>query len=142
LARLKARDLKKCHPDQPSKSSKPSNEGFEGDRGMPFLKNQALTCLQCGGGPLKHSGLSGTDNNSPRRRRSRRLGLNVSPDGPPMRRRRQLPPGSPHHEFWCGIFEGRACDCDDDWGERRRPRPRPLPPDGVSPKKREEMEEA
>jgi len=48
LARLKAQNLKTCHPDQPSEPSKPSFEGYEGDPGIGVLKKQEPTrCLQC-----------------------------------------------------------------------------------------------
>ena len=49
LARLKALNLKKGIPQQPSKPSKPSFEGFEGEPGIGILKNRGLVCLQCGG---------------------------------------------------------------------------------------------
>jgi hypothetical protein len=26
---------------------------------------------------------------------------------------KQLPPGSRHHQYWCAIFRGERCDCDD-----------------------------
>jgi len=51
LARLKALNLKTCHPDQPSKPSKPSFEDFDGDPSRGVLKNNAWLCAQCGGGP-------------------------------------------------------------------------------------------
>jgi hypothetical protein len=40
LTRLRALNLKTGLPRQPSKLSKPSYEGFEGDQGMPVLKNE------------------------------------------------------------------------------------------------------
>lgn len=35
---------------------------------------------------------------------------------------RRLPPGSRHHQYWCAIFRGKRCDCDD-----RPPRARVQP---------------
>jgi len=29
-------------------------------------------------------------------------------------RNKRLPPGSRHHQYWCAIFWGKRCDCDDD----------------------------
>jgi hypothetical protein len=26
----------------------------------------------------------------------------------------RLPPGSRWHQYWCAIFHGKPCDCDDD----------------------------
>jgi hypothetical protein len=58
-----------------------------------------------------------------------------------MKKRRTLPPGSRHHERWCAVYRGKACDCDDD---NRRPhrRPRPLPSGGTAPAEHEELENA
>ena len=28
--------------------------------------------------------------------------------------KRKPSPWSRHHEFWCAIFRGKPCDCDDD----------------------------
>jgi len=50
LARLKAQNLKTCHPDQPSKPSELGFEGYEGDPGLGVLKNQGLVCLVCSSG--------------------------------------------------------------------------------------------
>jgi hypothetical protein len=57
----------------------------------------------------------------------------------PMRRRK-LPPGTRHHEPWCAIFYGKACNCDDD--DRPKPR-RPRPPlsGGDVPKREPVLEE-
>ena len=30
------------------------------------------------------------------------------------RRNKTLPPGSRWHQYWCAIFKGGRCDCDDD----------------------------
>jgi hypothetical protein len=51
-------------------------------------------------------------------------------------KRKKLPPYSRHHEYWCAIFNGKACDCDDD---DRRERRRPYPPlsGGGAPKQKE-----
>jgi hypothetical protein len=35
-------------------------------------------------------------------------------------KRRKLPPGTRHHEYWCAIFYGRPCNCDDDQGRPPR----------------------
>ena len=35
---------------------------------------------------------------------------------------RRLPPGSRWHQYWCGIFRGKRCDCDEG-DPRRAPRP-------------------
>jgi hypothetical protein len=40
-------------------------------------------------------------------------------------RNKTLPPGSAWHQYWCAIFKGKKCDCDDDH-RPRRPHPRPL----------------
>jgi hypothetical protein len=34
-------------------------------------------------------------------------------------RNKRLPPGSRWHQYWCAIFNGKRCDCD----EGRPPRP-------------------
>jgi hypothetical protein len=50
---------------------------------------------------------------------------------------KKLPPGSRHHQYWCGIFDRCRCDCDDDtWkpGRRRRPLPGGT---GVKPRSKE-----
>jgi hypothetical protein len=49
LTRLKALNLKKGLPRQPSKPSKHSFEGFEGEPGRGILKNHELVCLHCAG---------------------------------------------------------------------------------------------
>jgi hypothetical protein len=36
-------------------------------------------------------------------------------------KRRTLPPWSRHHEYWCAIFDGGRCDCDDRRRGDRRP---------------------
>jgi hypothetical protein len=58
--------------------------------------------------------------------------------------KRQGPrPGMRHHEYWCAIFNGGRCNCDDDPPGPRIPR-RCLPPGGApTPKeKARELEEA
>jgi hypothetical protein len=56
-------------------------------------------------------------------------------------RRRKLAPGTRHHEYWCAIFNGKPCDCDDD---RRPPRGwhRPLAGGGAPVKREKELEDA
>ena len=44
------------------------------------------------------------------------------------RRNKTLPPGSRHHQYWCAIFKGGRCDCDDD--PPRAPRRRRGPSSG------------
>ena len=51
-------------------------------------------------------------------------------------RRRKLPPGTRHHEPWCAIFYGKACNCDDDRPTPGRPR---APLSGGDAPKREPM---
>ena len=29
-------------------------------------------------------------------------------------RNKTLPPGSRWHQYWCAIFQGRRCDCDEE----------------------------
>jgi hypothetical protein len=59
--------------------------------------------------------------------------------------RRKLPPGTRHHEYWCAIFNGGRCNCDDDPPGPPIPRRRlssggaPRP---IREKEREELEEA
>jgi len=50
LTRLRALNLKKGLPEQPSKPTKPSFEGFVGDPSRGVSKNQSEPdqCLQCG----------------------------------------------------------------------------------------------
>jgi hypothetical protein len=55
--------------------------------------------------------------------------------------RRKLPPWSRHHEPWCAIFQGRSCDCDDDFGPPRRRRPLPSG-DAPAPDREREFEDA
>jgi hypothetical protein len=60
-----------------------------------------------------------------------------------MKRRRTLPPGSRHHEYWCAIFVGRPCNCEDPPRGDRRPIRR-LGPGGAEqakPKARAKQEE-
>ena len=56
----------------------------------------------------------------------------------PMRRRK-LPPGTRHHEPWCAVFFGKACDCDDDRPPPRRRRPSPLSGDESPLKQKQEL---
>lgn len=42
-----------------------------------------------------------------------------------QRRNKTLPPGSRWHQWWCAIFQGCRCDCDDD---QHRDRKRRSPP--------------
>jgi hypothetical protein len=60
-------------------------------------------------------------------------------------KRRGPRPGMRYHEYWCAIFNGGRCNCDDDPPGRRIPRPRP--PFGGAPRPtwergREEKEKA
>lgn len=56
--------------------------------------------------------------------------------------RKKLPPWSRHHEYWCAVFDGKPCDCDDDGPDRMRRR-RPPPSGGRETRNRErELEEA
>lgn len=59
-----------------------------------------------------------------------------------MRRRKQPPPWSRHHEPWCGVFRDKPCDCDnDDRGPRYRRRP--LAGGGApAPEQKRELEDA
>jgi hypothetical protein len=59
-----------------------------------------------------------------------------------MKGQRKLPPWSRHHEPWCGVFKGKACDCDDN--DDRRPRGRrPISgADAPAPRRERELEEA
>ena len=40
-------------------------------------------------------------------------------------RNKTLPRGSRWHQYWCAIFRGKPCDCEDDAGGQRRRQPRP-----------------
>lgn len=59
----------------------------------------------------------------------------------PMRRKRKLPPGTRHHEPWCGVFYGKSCDCDDG-SYRLQRRPTPLGGGEAPLKADRELEEA
>ena len=43
-----------------------------------------------------------------------------------QQRNKTLPPGSRWHQYWCAIFQGKSCDCDDGG---RRLQPKRLSPD-------------
>jgi hypothetical protein len=55
--------------------------------------------------------------------------------------KRKLPPRSRRHEYWCAIYDGKPCNCDDDGRERRRRNP-PLSGGGAPKQKQEEPQEA
>ena len=54
-------------------------------------------------------------------------------------KRRKLPPGSRHHEYWCAIFYGRRCNCDDNGDPPRITRRGG--PSGAEPPKKDEKRE-
>lgn len=56
-------------------------------------------------------------------------------------KRRKLPPGTRHHEDWCAVYRGEACNCDDDNGGPRYRR-RPVAGGGGAPKREKKLEEA
>jgi hypothetical protein len=56
-------------------------------------------------------------------------------------KRRTLPPWSRHHEYWCAIFAGGRCNCDDDPPREDRPTRR-LGPEGGEQAKAKQEEEA
>jgi hypothetical protein len=57
-------------------------------------------------------------------------------------KRRKLPPWSRHHEYWCAIFDGGRCNCDDD-PPRGDERPtKRLGPGGVELRKAKQEEVA
>jgi hypothetical protein len=56
-------------------------------------------------------------------------------------KRRTLPPWSSHHEYWCAIFAGGRCNCDDNpRREDRRPTKRRGPEGGEQAKAKQEEE--
>jgi len=57
--------------------------------------------------------------------------------------KRKLPPWSRHHQYWCAIFDGKTCNCDDDNGRGRRRRSPPLSGGGApKEKEKEQLEDA
>jgi hypothetical protein len=57
------------------------------------------------------------------------------------KRNKRLPPGSKWHQYWCGIFAGKRCDCDDGY-RPPKPRRRPLLGGGAVKQKERELEDA
>ena len=58
--------------------------------------------------------------------------------------KRKLPPWSRHHEYWCNVFVGRPCNCDDGQRPDHPRRPRPMSGNDKPRKQREpeKLEEA